>query len=288
MTAIYKRELRSYFCSLTGYIFIAAVVAFTGIYFMANNLSYGLPNFSYTLINSLLIYIFVVPILTMRSFADERHSKTDQLLITSPASVTSIVLGKYLAMMTVFAIPLLLFCLCPLIIRMGGTAYFLGDYMGILCVLAVGSLFVAIGMFVSSLTENQIISAVITLIILFVLYMWDNLIAFIPASPAASLVCCFILLAVITGGVWLLSKNRIVTGIVAAAGAVALIGSFAVSSSIYENLIPTMLGSFSVVRVLYNFAIITFLISPASLCSSPWRQCSCSSPSSPSRSAGAA
>ncbi|MBQ6540203.1 MAG: Gldg family protein [Oscillospiraceae bacterium] len=253
MPAVYKRELRSYFCSLTGYIFIAAVVAFTGIYFMANNLSYGLPYFSYTLMNSVLIYIFVVPILTMRSFAGERRSKTDQLLITSPVGVPAIVLGKYFAMMTVFAIPLALFCVCPLIISTGGTAYFLSDYMAVICVLVIGALFVAIGMFISSLTENQIISAVITLIVLFVLYMWDNLIAFIPSSPTASLVCCIILLAVIAGCVWLLSKNKIITAIVFAAGAVALTAVGVIDFSLFRDLIPTALGSFSVISVLYNF-----------------------------------
>ena len=197
MLAIFKRELRSYFCSMTGYIFITAVLIFTGIYFMGNNLMFGIPYFAYTIANSLLIYIIVVPILTMRSFAEERHSKTDQLLLTSPASVSSIVMGKYLAMMTVYAIPLAVLCVCPVIISTAGSAYLLGDYMAIFCMLAIGALFVSIGMFISSLTENQIIAAVITMIALLLLYMWDNLITFLPTTAMGSLIASFVIFALL-------------------------------------------------------------------------------------------
>ena len=114
MKAIYKRELRSYFTSMTGYIFIAVILAFTGIYFMAVNMYGGYPYFSQALANTLPVFMFAIPVLTMRSFADERRSKTDQLLLTAPVSLTQIVMGKYLAMVTVFAIPVVICIGCCL------------------------------------------------------------------------------------------------------------------------------------------------------------------------------
>ena len=82
MRAIYRRELKSYFHSMIGYVFIAFLVAFTGVYFMAYNLNYGYPYFSYVLSATIFIYLIAIPILTMRSFAEERKNKTDQMLLT--------------------------------------------------------------------------------------------------------------------------------------------------------------------------------------------------------------
>ena len=108
MTAIYKRELKSYFQSMTGYVLIAFLVIFTGIYFMAYNLNSGYPYFSYVLMNINYVLIIIIPMLTMRSFAEERKNKTDQLLLAAPVKLFDIVMGKYLAMATVFAVPDLL------------------------------------------------------------------------------------------------------------------------------------------------------------------------------------
>ena len=123
MKAIYKREVRSYFNSMTGWMFVAALTAFTGIYFMARNLFYGDPYFASTLNSILFVLLVLVPILTMRSMAEERRSRTDQLLLTSPVSVTSVVLGKYFAMVTVMAMPVVIACLCPLILKLNGPAF---------------------------------------------------------------------------------------------------------------------------------------------------------------------
>ena len=132
MAAIYKRELKSYFQCMTGYVFIAFLVLFVGIYFMAYNLMSGYPYFSYTLSGMVTIVMIGIPVLTMRSFADDRKTKTDQLLLTAPVSVPKMVLAKYLSMVTVFAVPVLISCLCPLIIKMNGTAYLKADYASIL------------------------------------------------------------------------------------------------------------------------------------------------------------
>ena len=152
MRAIYKREFQSYFRSMTGNVFVALLVVFTGIYFMAYNLNMGYPYFAYSLAGSLMVYLVAIPILTMRSFSEERKNKTDQLLLTAPVSLFKVILGKYLAMISVLAIPMVIFCLFPLIIKMQGTAYLGIDYLSILVFYLLGCVYVAIGMFISSLT----------------------------------------------------------------------------------------------------------------------------------------
>ena len=180
MKAIYKRELKSYFQSMIGYAFVAFMMAFVGIYFTAYNLNMGYPYFSYVLSSTLFIFMIAVPVLTMKSFAEERKSKTDQLLLTAPVSVTGVVLGKFFAMVTVFAIPVVMSCVYPLIIKMQGTAYLKVDYAAILVYFAIGCVYIAIGMFLSSLTESQIIAAVSTFAVLLVFNMWSGLIEFLP------------------------------------------------------------------------------------------------------------
>ena len=129
MRAIYRRELKSYFHTMVGYVFIAFLVAFTGVYFMAFNLNYGYPYFSYVLSSIHFVFMIAVPILTMRSFAEDRKNKTDQMLLTAPVSLWKVVLGKYLAMVSIFAVPCVIYLIFPLIIMTQGTAYLVVDYL---------------------------------------------------------------------------------------------------------------------------------------------------------------
>ena len=183
MKAIFKRELRGYFHGMMGYVLTAFLMAATGLYFLALNLGYGLTDFSYyTLYRTLFILLLYVPVLTMRSLAEERRTRTDQLLLTSPVTLTGVVLGKYFAMVTVFLIPVALMAFCPLIIAMNGEARLLSDYAALFAFFLMGCVFLAIGMFLSSLTESQIISAVSTFAVLLILYLWDDLTGFLPSA----------------------------------------------------------------------------------------------------------
>ena len=213
MTAIYKRELKSYFNSMTGYVFIAFFTAFMGIYFMAYNLYSGYPYFSYALNSTMTILLIAVPVLTMKSFAEDKKTKTDQLLLTAPVSVTQIVLGKYFAMVTVFLIPVLISCLCPLIIKANGEAYLLTDYASILAFFLLGCIFIAIGMFISALTESQVIAAVGTFGILFVLCLWSDLISFLPSSEMGTVIGLLIFVTVFALIVWGVTRNWFVAAI---------------------------------------------------------------------------
>lgn len=186
MLAIYKREFKSYFQSMIGYIFIAFLALFVGIYFMAYNLTGGYPYFSYCLYGVMFIFLIAVPILTMKCFAEERKSKTDQLLLTAPVRIVDIVMGKYLAMVSVFLIPMIMFCFYPLVIKLNGTAYLKVDYAAMLAFFLLGCVYISIGMFLSALTESQIIAAVSTFAVLLVLYLWDGLISFLPSNTVGT------------------------------------------------------------------------------------------------------
>ena len=253
MSAVYKRELRSYFNSMIGYVFIAVVMVFIGIYFMIVNMNVGFPYFASTLSSTLIIFVFAVPLLTMKSMAEERKAGTDQMLLTYPVSTTAVILGKYFAMMTVYAIPLAISCLCPIVILIGGVGSPLIDYSAILAFLCLGFMFVAIGMFISSLTESQIIAAVASMAVLLVLFLWKSLVNYIPTTPAATLIGFLVILGIILLALWHVTKSRLVTGIVAAVGVVAAVVPYLVNRTLYDGLLQKVLGVFAIYNTISNF-----------------------------------
>ncbi|HIZ80504.1 MAG TPA: ABC-2 transporter permease [Candidatus Mediterraneibacter pullistercoris] len=249
MLAVYKRELRSYFQSMAGCVFVAFLIAFTGIYFMAYNMTAGYPYFSYTLSGSLIVFLVGIPLITMRSFSEERRNRTDQLLFTAPVSLWKIVWGKYLAMATVIAIPNVIFCIFPLIIMSQGTAYLTVDYISIGVFFLLGCVYAAIGMFLSSLTESQIIAFISTFGILLVLYLWDGILSMLPASALSGLLGVLILLAVVVFYIWHMTGNAVLSGIVGAAGAAVGIAVYIADSGVYENLLTNVLGRLALANV---------------------------------------
>ena len=242
MRAIYKRELDSYFHSMIGYVFIAFFLAFTGVYFMAYNLNYGYPIFSYVLSSLVFILLIAIPVLTMKSFSEDRKNKTDQLLLTAPVSLGQIVMGKYLAMVTVYLIPNLVFCLYPLVIKLQGNAYLLTDYCGILVFFLMGCVYISIGMFLSSLTESQIIAAISSFGVLLILYLWDGILGFLPSSALLNLVILLVLLTLVSVLVWHITGNPVMAGILEVIFLTAGIIVYAVNSSVYESLLSDVLG----------------------------------------------
>lgn len=249
MLAIYKRELKAYFQSMTGCVFIAFLVMFTGIYFMAYNLNAGYPYFSYTLSGSLFVFIVGIPLLTMRSFSEERRNKTDQLLLTVPVSLTQVVLGKYLAMVSVLAVPNLIFCLFPLLIKMQGSAYLLVDYSSIAVFFLLGCVYLAIGMFLSALTESQIIAFISTFGILLLLYLWDGILAFLPTSALSGLVGLCLLLMVVTAYIYHMTGNWMMSAGIEGIGMMALVVTYVIDSSWYENILTKLLGRLALADV---------------------------------------
>lgn len=242
MKAIYKRELKSYFQSMTGYAFIAFLLGFTGIYFMVYNLNAGYPYFSYALSGVMFMFLVAVPVLTMKSFSEERKSKTDQLLLTAPIRLSDIVLGKYFAMVTILLIPSLIFCIYPLIIKMQGTAHLMVDYTAILTFFILGCVYIAIGMFLSALTESQIIAAVSTFAVLLILQLWSGLLEFIPSTAISGFVGIIALITIVAGVIYQATKNWILSGIIEVIGLIPSIVTYILKPSLFENLLVDLLG----------------------------------------------
>ena len=175
MAAIFKREFKSYFQSVIGWLFLAVTLGLFGLYFVVYNLSYGYAYVSYSLSAISFIFLITVPVLTMRVFAEERNKKTDQLILTSPVSLGKIVLAKFLAMVAVFSIGVAIIALSPLLLKILGSAPLKESYVAILGFWLYGITCIAIGTFVSSLTESQVISAVITFGLLLLGYLMGGI-----------------------------------------------------------------------------------------------------------------
>ncbi len=182
MLAIFKREFKSLFWNITGWLFIGITLALFGLYFFVYNLSYGYPYISYSLSAIAFLFMVTVPILTMRVLAEEKHAKTDQLLLTAPVSVGKIVLGKFLALALVYTICIGVICVAPLVLMIFGDVPLAETYVGILGFWLYGLATIAIGTFVSSLTESQVISAVVSFGLIFVGYMMSSICSVISSS----------------------------------------------------------------------------------------------------------
>lgn len=182
MLAIFKREFKSLFWNITGWLFIGITLALFGLYFFVYNLSYGYPYISYSLSAIAFLFMVTVPILTMRVLAEEKHAKTDQLLLTAPISVGKVVLGKFLALALVYTICIGVICVSPLVLMIFGDVPLAETYVGILGFWLYGLATIAIGTFVSSLTESQVISAVVSFGLIFVGYMMSSICSVISSS----------------------------------------------------------------------------------------------------------
>ena len=188
MKAIFKKELRSYFFSPIGYIFIAIFLAFSGWFFATQNLLMGYGDLSVVFSNLTIVFVFLIPILTMRSLSEEKNSRTDQLLFTLPVSITRIVLGKVFAALTVFLAALAVTLVYPLILSLftqPAWGEIFGNYIGFFL---MGMAFITIGIFISSLTESQIVSAICTFAILLLLMIIDWVTPLLQNSVLESIV----------------------------------------------------------------------------------------------------
>jgi len=170
MTAIFKKELKNYFYSPIGYIFVGVFMALAAFFFITGVLYSQQADISLMFSNINVIYLFLASLLTMRLLSEEKNKKTDQLLMSAPVSITEIVLGKYLAAMAVFGITMVLSLIFPAIMFKYGEpalSEVIGSYLGF--ILLWGA-FIAIGVFISSLTESQMIAGVFTFSALLMIY----------------------------------------------------------------------------------------------------------------------
>ena len=252
MIAVYKRELRSYLTSMIGYLFIFFILLLTGIYFSAYQLGAAYPRFEYTLSALTFVFLISVPILTMRVLAEEQ--KTDQLLLTAPVSVEKIVFGKYLALVTIFAIPMLIMCVYPLIMTKFGTVSLGAAYTAILGFFLLGCANLAIGVFISSLTESQVIAAVLTFVILFALYMMNGISSFFSEGALSTCVTFGLLILAAAIIIYTMIKNFLISAVICIVGEIALVIVYVVNSSFFSGGIQKILDIFNLSSHFDNFA----------------------------------
>ena len=246
MFAIYKRELKSYLTNMIGCVFISVLLIVVGIFVTVMNLLYGYPLFEYSISNLTPFLFVLIPILTMRSVSEERHAKTDQLLYSLPVSVGNIVLAKYFAMITVFLIPTVIMAFYPLILSIFGTVPFASAYGALFGYMLLVSALIAVGLFISSLTESQVIAAVVSAGVLLAMYLMSVIAGIIPSSAFASLIGFAVVALLIALIVWRMTKNGTVAGIVCVAG-LFLVGSiYLIDSTLFEGLFPRVLNWLSV------------------------------------------
>lgn len=274
MIAVLKHELTNYFHSLTAYVFGAFLMVFVGIGAMLYNLQAAVANFEYVLSFVSIVFVIIVPILTMRTIAEERKQKTDQLLYSLPITTTSVVLGKFFALLLVFLIPVGLICFYPLIFAKYGEVYLLTSYGSIAAFFFLGAALLAIGTFLSSLTENQGFAAGIGVAVILLNYYSVSLAEYVSSTAMGSaLVLCVLILLL-----GLVIKHLTGNENFAYAIGLVLVGitciTYYVDSSKFEGLIPNIMkklslfdrlsifvnGIFDMTAIVYYVTIIVFFL----------------------------
>ena len=236
MKAIFKREYRSYYTGIIGYVFAAFVLLFAGIFSMIYNLNGNYANFEYVLPMMTFVFLVTIPILTMRVMAEERRQKTDQLLYSLPLGMGKIVMGKYLAMLAVIALPCVIMCIYPLIFMAFGNVYLPSAYSALFAFLMLGAALAAIGMFISTITENQDVAAGICFVVMLLLYFMGSLASFVPATAFSSLIALAVLILVVAVIVRLLTKSTFAALVVFVAGEVVLVLAYVLRPEWFEGL----------------------------------------------------
>lgn len=253
MLAVYKREVQSYFTSVIGYLVMAAMLLFIGIYYIFINMTYGYASFADTLHSISFIFVIIIPVLTMRSLSEDRKNKTDQLLFTSPVSIPGVVMGKYLSMVTIFGMVCVISCIFPLILKSMGSTQMLVSYSMILAFFLFGCAAIAIGLFISSLTESQILACVGTVGVMLLLELMDSVSTLIPDTAIASFAGLVLLAAIAALIILNITRNWIVSALTAIVCWAGLIILYLVKSSVFESLLPNFLNSLSLSARLDNF-----------------------------------
>ena len=245
MIAVWKHELRNYFHSLTAYVFGAFLLAVVGLGAMFYNLQAAVSNFEFVLSFSSLVFVVIVPILTMRVIAEERRQKTDQLLYSLPISTTQVVLGKYLALLVVYLIPLCVISLYPLIFAQFGDVYLPTSYGSIFAFFLMGGALLAVGGFISSLTDNQGFAAGISIAVILLNYYSVSLAEYVSTTAFGSLLALYVLVLLLGGIVRYLTKNEALAFGVCLALIVALAAAFLLNSAMFEGLLPAIMEQLS-------------------------------------------
>ena len=253
MISVLKHELRLYFRSLTAYVFGAFLLVTVGIGAMLYNLQAAVSNFEFVLSFSSMVFVVIVPILTMRVIAEERKQKTDQLLYALPLSTTQVVLGKYLSLLLVYLLPLCVIAIYPLIFAQYGEVYLLTSYGSLFAFLLMGGALLAVGMFLSSLTDNQGFAAGMGIAVIALNYFSVSLAEFVSATATGSAIALLVLSALLGWLIRSLTRNETFgygTGLALMAMTTVF---YLMDDAKFEGLLPNMMRKLSLFARLETF-----------------------------------
>ena len=209
MFAIFKRELKAYFTSPLGYVFLAIFYAFSGLFFYIFSLSVGSTDISSVFLMMFIVLMVFVPLLTMRLLSEDKKQKTDQLILTAPVSLLSIVMGKFLAAYAIFAIGVAVMPVYGFVMSTFATVSWLPIWGNTVGLLLLGGIFVSIGLFISSLTENQMIAAIGSFFINLMILLMNTLKSALPngfLQDVLSSISVYSRYSEITSGIFSLSS----------------------------------------------------------------------------------
>lgn len=274
MTAVLKHELKNYFRSMTAYVFGAGLLLAVGLGAMLYNIEAAVSNFEYALSYFSIIFAVIVPILTMRVIAEERKQKTDQLLYSLPITTTQVIVGKYLALLAVYMIPLCIVALYPLIFSRFGEVYLLTSYGSMLAFFLMGAALIALGVFISSLTDNQGFAAGIGIAVILLNYFSVSLSEYVSTTVFGSVAAlCIIILALGAIMKHLTKNDNLAYGVCFVLIAAVAIASF-VNGGVFEGLLPSIMtklslfdrftgfvnGVFDMTSIVYYASVIVFFL----------------------------
>ena len=262
MISIFKREIKAYFVTPIGCLYMGLFLLITGIYFAFSNLVSQSSYYSNFLGSILFIYLFAIPLLTMRLFSEEKRQRTDQLLLTSPISIPEIVCGKFLAALALYGLSLVVTVLYAVIIAIYGDLMVwetLGSYIGFLF---LGACYISVGVFVSASTENQLTAALVTFFTLFVIWLIDPIAQMVPSDVMAGAISAGALALIVVLFLFINTRNWFISLIVLVlAAAVILFLYFYVSGyyylyrNVFDGFLQKFLGWFSLNRRYQNFSM---------------------------------
>ena len=274
MAAIFKREARAYYTGMVGYVTAAVSLFFLGLYFTNQNLMNASPDFASVLYTITVVLLFLLPAISMRSFAEDRRNKTDQLLLTSPVSIPAIVLGKFLAECVVFAAPMAVALVLPLILTAFGSVSLLSAYSALFAYLLLGAACLAIGTWISALTENQIIAYLATFGVLLVAYLMNGIQTMFTSGSLLALISFLSVLVIASVLTGVLCKSLTAACAVFCGGSVALIVLFVIRPTwllaAFDSVLSALElfapfngivgGMFSLTAVVYYLSIIALFL----------------------------
>ena len=274
MTAVLKHELKSYFRSMTAYVFGAGLLLAVGLGAMLYNIEAAVSNFEFALSYFSIIFAVIVPILTMRVIAEERKQKTDQLLYSLPITTTQVIVGKYLALLTVYMIPLCIVAVYPLIFSQFGEVYLLTSYGSMLAFFIMGAALIALGVFISSLTDNQGFAAGIGIAVILLNYFSVSLSEYVSTTAFGSVAALCVIILALGAVIKHLTKNEnLAYGVCFVLIAAIAITCF-MDSTKFEGLLPGVMtrlslfdrftgfvnGVFDMTSIVYYASVIIFFL----------------------------